>query len=160
MDPNNLTPEQAYKIARHHLGKYLHGVTPVGSGYDVLIRLKGGGYTSLKAGGYTSVSTSETEDLHGMCRNAAALLRLDGWTPTHERLEWEPNGNRLFLLTGRARFPVATYLLPTLDVLIHEVPSQPWHRAGTVAEMVEHIAGWVEDNLPYYLPPFPEPSNA
>lgn len=76
-------------------------------------------------------------------------------SPTHERLEWEPNGNRLFLLTGRARFPVATYLLPTLDVLIHEVPSQPWHRAGTVAEMVEHIAGWVENNLPYYLPPFP-----
>ena len=149
MDPNNLTSELAYKIGRHYLGEKLVSVIPCGNGAFGWVMC---GPDGEKDGNYAE----NKSELVGQFESTAAQLRLDGWTPTHERLEWEPNGNRLFLLTGRARFPVATYLLPTLDVLIHEVPSQPWHRAGTVAEMVEHIAGWVENNLPYYLPPFPE----
>jgi len=145
--PADLTPEQARRIVHHHLGD-TSWVIHRGSPPSVFVSWEK----------VEHLATAPTVD--AAAAECAAQLRLAGWTPTHERLEWEPNGNRLFLLTGRARFPVATYLLPTLDVLIHEAPSQPWHRAGTVAEMVEHIAGWVEYNLPYYLPPFPELSNA
>lgn len=150
--PAKLTSEQAYKIARYHFGDRLIAVSHGSQGGFVWM-------VHDMDGKAQSGYADNKSDFVKQCEVAAAQLRLAGWTPTHERLEWEPNGNRLFLLTGRARFPVATYLLPTLDVLIHEIPSQPWHRAGTVAEMVEHIAGWVEDNLPYYLPPFPEPPN-
>lgn len=149
MDPNNLTSEQAYKIARHHFGEKLIAVMRSGrNGFEWMIN-------NVVKGKVQSGYANNLPDFVKQCESAAAELRLAGWTPTHERLEWEPNGNRLFLLAGRARLPIATYLLPTMDVLIHEVPGQPWHRAGTVAEMVEHIAGWVESNLPYYLPPFP-----
>lgn len=93
---------------------------------------------------------------------AASRLHATGWTPTHERLEWERYSFGVLYLrmhAGPIRMDIAsiTPLGSGVAVLSHVLPRPPWdrYRFHKEAEAVGCIAEWVSDNLPYYLPPFP-----
>ena len=153
-----MSTEEASKIARHYLGEYLRYVVPVESGYNVLIHLKDGGYTSAFA--------TEAEDLPAVCREAAAQLRAAGWSPSHARLEWEPyaDGFRLVLRLEGVSAPLwwmmdhDGWFANTCD---NVTPEGGDYETRPLAEIVRIIAEWCATNLPsLHLPPFPETPHA
>lgn len=151
-----LKPEQARRIARHHLGEHLRDVVPVGSGYNVLIHLEDGGYRGAFA--------SEAEDLPAVCQEAASQLRATGWVPTHPRLEWEPESFGSWYLRmhfDAIRMDVAA-IFPRKDMAVIlgcVKPVPPWTNLSfhTKEKAAAHIAEWHASNLPtLHLPSFPE----
>jgi len=146
-----MTPDQAHKIARHHLGERLHWIGKGGPTADEWI---------VQAWPDTGhMIHAQAATVAEAAADCAAQLRAAGWTPSHARLEWADN--RLYLCMESTRFVVATYQLPTCDVLptcdllIHPDFSK-WRRYYSQAAMVAAIAEWCAANLPsLWLPPFP-----
>ena len=153
-----MTPEQATRIARHHLGEQLIHIYrggPYADQWTVQV-------ATASVFNPTGLVTAATPD--EAARLAAAQLRAAGWSPSHARLEWADN--RLYLCMDSARFVVVTYQLPTCDVLpicdllIHPAFSK-WRRYYSQAAMVAAIAEWCATNLPsLHLPLFPETPHA
>lgn len=138
-----------HKIARHHLGDTLTNITrggPTAGDWIVFAR-----HDATEASARAATVAEAAAD-------CASQLRAAGWTPSHARLEWADN--RLHLCMDRTRLPVATYLLPACDVLIHPDFSE-WRRCYSQAAMVATVAEWCVTNLPsLHLPPFPGASDA
>ncbi len=144
-----MTPDEARKIARHHLG-------------DTLTTLMRGGPHAadwiVQACHGTTEASARAATVDAAAADCASQLRAAGWSPSHARLEWADN--RLYLCMDNTRFVVATYLLPACDVLIHPDFSE-WRRCYTVPGLVAAVAGWHAAHLPsLHLPPFPGASDA
>ena len=153
-----MSTEEASKIARHYLGEYLRYVVPVESGYNVLIHLKDGGYTSAFA--------TEAEDLPAVCREAAAQLRAAGWSPSHARLEWTREFDDFSLVFHYDALPVKLWsgkLYSNGTGWAFNDSSGNLYNGSPLpkAEIVRIIAEWCATNLPsLHLPPFPETPHA
>ena len=88
-----MTPIEARKIARHHLGDRLHWIaTSQGSGW---IKLPGtptdewcGDEYAWVIGVTDSAIQGRGKTLDAAAADCAAQLRAGGWVPTHARLEW------------------------------------------------------------------------
>jgi len=150
-----MTPEEARKIARHHLGEQLIHIYrggPYADQWTVQV-------ATASVFNPTGLVTAATPD--EAARLAAAQLRAAGWSPSHARLEWEPyiNGFRLVLRIEGVGTPLwwmmnhDGWFANTCDNVTQEDGD---YDTMPLAEIVRIIAKWCATHLPsLHLPPFP-----
>lgn len=151
--PAKLTSEQAYKIARHHLGDALTSLARGGPTGDDWIAIACHGATEVSA----RASTVEKA-----ARDAADQLRAAGWVPTHPRLEWEQSRDafNLVLQIESVRSPLWSGKIYADGTGWARNDNQHWpYNIHSIpkADFLRVITGWCTTNLPsLHLPPFPE----
>jgi hypothetical protein len=149
-----LTPEQATRIARHHLGDRYHWVGKGGPhGDDWIVQ-------AVPAAGYMLHATAPTVEAAARAL-AQRLWSEEGWVPTHPRLEWG-------MVARKPGRHVLAYRHEALHVPLWEV--EPTEDGAWCAVDLRHpivivdahaaiqgaIAEWCARTLPsLHLPPFP-----
>ena len=153
-----MTPDEARKIARHHLG-------------DTLTHIMRGGphaadWIVFARHGTTEVS-ARAPTVDAAAADCAAQLRAAGWVPSHARLEWRSNRwqHHLRLCIDRLSPELlfaAQFQDGTWNVFDRINDAEPCIlRRGTTETAAATVAEWCATNLPsLHLPPFPGASDA
>jgi hypothetical protein len=152
-EKEEMTPEEANKVARHHLGETLTSIMRGGPHGDDWIVFARHDATEASARAAT-VAEAAAE--------AAAQLRAAGWTPSHARLEWRSNGWQHYLhlcidrLSPELLF-AAQFQDGAWNVFNRTNDAAPCIlRRGTTETAAATVAAWHAANLPsLHLPPFP-----
>ena len=158
-----MTPEEARKVARQHLG-------------DALVSLARGGPHSddwiVVACADIGARSARAPTVDAAAADCAAQLRAAGWSPSHTRLEWRSShgdhGLRLcidhhaqVLFSAEEHWKTGRdgQTLYHLSDVHDDATISLWECPA--AEVFEYIAEWCATNLPsLHLPPFPETPHA
>jgi len=151
MDPKSLTPEEATRIARHHLGDTLHRCYRGGAHADLWC------VEAVYQGSY-QLGCAPTPEAAAAA--VATQLRAAGWVPTHARLEWErfkgTSSYGLFLrLDGYKRQLLGVVQHHGSEWGVYDEEEETWTYAP-FADLQTAIGWWHAATLPsLHLPPFP-----
>ena len=151
-----MTPEEARKVARQHLGDTLTTLMRGGPHGDDWV---------VYAFACGTEASAHAPTVDAAAADCAAQLRASGWEPSHARLEWRPSAGKDYALVYRHE----GLTLPMYRVFSSSSPDDFGAESltsgtsayGSLDFVLSEIAAHCASRIPsLHLPPFPGADNA